>query len=71
VKAKNGRILNIEDTATAIMGLFSLIPLEMIKSIIRERQQTSEKAKQEIASQMGRKTKSFRAGAEHPVRIFL
>ncbi len=35
----------------AIMGLFLLIPLEMIKSIIRERQQNSEKVKKEIASQ--------------------
>ncbi len=35
----------------AIMGLFLLIPLEMIKSIIRERQQNSEKVKTEIASQ--------------------
>jgi inner membrane protein len=35
----------------AVMGLFLLIPLEMIKSIIRERQQNSEKVKKEIASQ--------------------
>jgi len=34
-----------------IGGLFLLIPLEMIKSIIRERQQNSEKARQEIAFQ--------------------
>jgi inner membrane protein len=35
----------------AVMGLFLLIPLEMIKSIIRERQKNSEKVKTEIASQ--------------------
>jgi inner membrane protein len=34
-----------------IMGLFLLIPLEMIKSIIRERQQTAENIKKEISFQ--------------------
>lgn len=35
----------------AFLGLFLLIPLEMIKSIIRERQKTSEDVKKEIAFQ--------------------
>jgi inner membrane protein len=35
----------------AIMGLFLLIPLEMIKDIIRERQMTSEEIKKEISFQ--------------------
>lgn len=35
----------------AVMGLFLLIPLEMIKSIIRERQNTSEEIKKEISFQ--------------------
>jgi inner membrane protein len=35
----------------AFLGLFLLIPLEMIKSIIRERQKNSEDVKKEIASQ--------------------
>jgi inner membrane protein len=35
----------------AIMGLMLLVPLEMIKSLIKERQQNSEKVKKEIASQ--------------------
>jgi len=32
----------------AFLGLFLLIPLEMIKSIIRERQKNSEDVKKEI-----------------------
>lgn len=35
----------------AVMGLFLLIPLEMIKEIIRERQNTSEEIKKEISFQ--------------------
>jgi len=35
----------------AILGLMFLIPLEMIKSVIRERQNNSENVKKEIASQ--------------------
>ena len=36
--------LTLKILLLAIMGLFLLIPLEMIKSIIRERQQTSDAA---------------------------
>ena len=35
----------------AVIGLMLLVPLEMIKSVIRERQQNSEKVKKEIAFQ--------------------
>jgi inner membrane protein len=43
--------LTIKMALLAIMGLMLLIPLEMIKSLIRERQQNSEKVKKEIAFQ--------------------
>ncbi len=35
----------------AVMGLFLLVPLELIKEIIKERQQTSEEIKKEISFQ--------------------
>jgi inner membrane protein len=43
--------LTIKMALLAVMGLMLLIPLEMIKSVIRERQQNSEKVKKEIAFQ--------------------
>lgn len=43
--------LTLKIILLAVMGLFLLIPLEMIKSIIRERQLNSEKVRQEIAFQ--------------------
>lgn len=43
--------LTIKMVLLAILGIFLLIPLEMIKSFIRERQQNSEKVKKEIAFQ--------------------
>jgi len=43
--------LTIKIMLLGILGLFLLIPLEMIKSIIRERQQNSEDVRKEIAFQ--------------------
>lgn len=43
--------LTIKMMMLAIMGLFLLVPLELIKSIIRERQTNSENIKKEIAVQ--------------------
>ena len=43
--------LTIKIVLLAFLGLFLLIPLEMIKSIIRERQKNSEDVKKEIAFQ--------------------
>jgi inner membrane protein len=43
--------LTIKMVLLAFLGLFLLIPLEMIKMIIGERQQRSEEVKKEIASQ--------------------
>lgn len=43
--------LTLKILVLAVMGLFLLIPLEMIKSIIRERQSTSEDIKKEISFQ--------------------
>jgi inner membrane protein len=54
----------------AVMGLFLLIPLEMIKSIIRERQQNSEKVKKEIASQWAGQQTVSGPVLNIPVRIF-
>ena len=62
--------LTLKILLLAIMGLFLLIPLEMIKSIIRERQQTSEKAKQEIASQWAGRQNLSGPVLNIPVRIF-
>ncbi len=52
-----------------VMGLFLLIPLEMIKSIIMERQQTSEKVRQEIAFQWAGKQNVSGPVLNIPVRI--
>ncbi len=54
----------------AVMGLFLLIPLEMIKSIIRERQQNSEKVKKEIASQWAGQQTISGPVLNIPVKIF-
>ena len=43
--------LTIKMAILAIMGLMLLVPLELIKSVIRERQQNSEKVKKDIAFQ--------------------
>jgi inner membrane protein len=43
--------LTLKMVLLVFLGLFLLIPLEMIKSIIRERQKTSESVKKEIAFQ--------------------
>jgi inner membrane protein len=43
--------LTIKMALLAVIGLMLLVPLEMIKSVIRERQQNSEKVKKEIAFQ--------------------
>jgi inner membrane protein len=43
--------LTLKIVLLGILGIFLLIPLEMIKSIIRERQQNSENVKKEIAFQ--------------------
>jgi len=53
----------------AVMGLFLLIPLEMIKSIISERQQNSEKVRQEIAMQWAGKQNVSGPVLNIPVRI--
>jgi inner membrane protein len=53
----------------AVMSLFLLIPLEMIKSIIRERQQSSEKVRQEIAFQWAGKQNVSGPVLNIPVKI--
>lgn len=62
--------LTLKIMLLAVMGLFLLIPLEMIKSIIRERQQTSEKVKQEIASQWAGRQNLSGPILNIPIRIF-
>ena len=62
--------LTIKIGLLAIMGLFILIPLEMIKSIIRERQQNSEKVKKEIASQWAGQQTLSGPVLNIPVKIF-
>jgi len=54
----------------AILGVFLLIPLEMIKSIIKERQQTSENVKKEIAFQWAGKQTISGLVLNIPVRIY-
>jgi inner membrane protein len=49
--AKWQNSLTLKMIILAVMGLFLLIPLEMIKSVIRERQQTSEEIRKEISFQ--------------------
>lgn len=62
--------LTIKIGMLAVMGLFLLIPLEMIKSIIKERQQNSEKVKTEIASQWAGKQTLSGPVLNIPVKIF-
>ena len=62
--------LTLKIILLTVMGLFLLIPLEMIKSIIRERQQTAEKVKQEIANQWAGKQNLSGPVLNIPVRIF-
>ncbi len=54
----------------AFLGLFLLIPLEMIKSIIRERQKTSEDVKKEIAFQWAGQQVISGPVLNIPVRVF-
>jgi inner membrane protein len=54
----------------SVMGLFLLIPLEMIKSIIGERQLNSEKVRQEIAFQWAGKQNVSGPVLNIPVRIY-
>ena len=61
--------LTLKIILLAVMGLFLLIPLEMIKSIILERQQTSEKVRQEIALQWAGKQNISGPVLNIPVRI--
>lgn len=61
--------LTLKIILLAVMGLFLLIPLEMIKSIILERQQTSEKVRQEIALQWAGKQNVSGPVLNIPVKI--
>ena len=63
--------LTLKIILLTVMGLFLLIPLEMIKSIIRERQQTSEKVKQEIANQWAGRQNLSGPVLNIPIRVFL
>jgi inner membrane protein len=62
--------LTLKILLLTVLGLFLLIPLEMIKSIIRERQQTSENVKKEIASQWAGRQNLSGPILNIPVRIF-
>jgi inner membrane protein len=62
--------LTLKIILLAVMGLFLLIPLEMIKSIIRERQQNSEKVRQEFAFQWASRQNVSGPVLNIPVRIF-
>ena len=62
--------LTLKIILLTVMGLFLLIPLEMIKSIIRERQQTSEKVKQEIANQWAGRQNLSGPVLNIPIRVF-
>jgi inner membrane protein len=61
--------LTLKIILLTVMGLFLLIPLEMIKSIIRERQENSEKVRQEIAFQWAGKQNVSGPVLNIPVRI--
>ncbi len=61
--------LTLKIMLLTVMGLFLLVPLEMIKSIIRERQQNSEKVRQEIAFQWAGKQNVSGPVLNVPVRI--
>lgn len=62
--------LTIKMVLLAILGVFLLVPLEMIKSIIRERQQNSENVKKEIAFQWAGQQVISGPVLNIPVRIF-
>jgi inner membrane protein len=62
--------LTIKMVLLAFLGLFLLIPLEMIKSIIRERQKTSEDVKKEIAFQWAGQQVISGPVLNIPVRVF-
>ncbi len=62
--------LTIKMMLLAFLGLFLLIPLEMIKSIIRERQKNSEDVKKEIAVQWAGLQVISGPVLNIPVRIF-
>ncbi len=61
--------LTLKIILLAVMGLLLLIPLEMIKSVIRERQLNSEKVRQEIAMQWAGKQNVAGPVLNVPVRI--
>lgn len=61
--------LTIKIIILTIGGMFLLVPLEMIKSIIRERQQNSEKVRQEIALQWAGKQNVSGPILNIPVKI--
>jgi inner membrane protein len=62
--------LTIKVLLLGILGLFLLFPLEMIKSVIRERQKTSESVKSEIASQWAGEQTVSGPVLNIPVRVF-
>jgi inner membrane protein len=62
--------LTIKMILLAFLGLFLLIPLEMIKSIIRERQKNSEDVKKEIAIQWAGQQIISGPVLNIPVRVF-
>ena len=62
--------LTIKMVLLAILGIFLLIPLEMIKSFIKERQQNSENVKKEIAFQWAGEQIISGPVLNIPVRIY-
>ncbi len=62
--------LTIKMVLLGVLGVFLLIPLEMIKSIIKERQKNSEKVKQEIAFQWAGAQDVIGPVLNIPVRVF-
>jgi inner membrane protein len=54
----------------AVMGLFLLVPIELIKSVIKERQKNSENVKREIASQWAGEQTVSGPVLNIPVKIF-
>jgi len=62
--------LTIKMALLAILGLMLLIPLEMIKLLIKERQQNSEKVKKEIAFQWAGKQNICGPVLNIPVKVY-
>lgn len=62
--------LTLKMVLLAFLGLFLLIPLEMIKSIIRERQKTSEDVKKEISAQWAGQQIITGPVLNVPIRVF-